>query len=150
MIDERQQPRENGRDLELFARATTCPGAHLPHVWVQRSGHELSTIDLARKGRFTLITGIGGEAWTRAAQVVGQRFGLEIAAVTIGPDCDVTDLHHEWAERREIAEDGCLLVRPDAHIAWRRMSMDLDPVGALAKAFSQVLHREKKSVLEPA
>ncbi|MCU1513902.1 MAG: monooxygenase, FAD-binding:FAD dependent oxidoreductase, partial [Microbacteriaceae bacterium] len=31
----------------------------------------------------------------------------------------------EWHRRREIAESGCLLVRPDGYIAWR-MSEALD------------------------
>jgi hypothetical protein len=43
-----------------------------------------------------------------------------IATVTIGPGCEISDLYFDWTERREIAEDGCLLVRPDLHVAWRR------------------------------
>ena len=142
VIDEGQQPKDTGRDLELYARATTCPGAHLPHAWVQRSGHEVSTLDLVGQGRFTLLTGIGGDEWIGAAKAVAERFGLNIAAVKIGPGCEVTDLHHEWAERREIAENGCLLVRPDAHIAWRRMSTDTDPEGALTDAVARILDRQ--------
>jgi 2,4-dichlorophenol 6-monooxygenase len=142
VIDEGQQPKDTGRDLELFARATTCPGAHLPHAWVQRSGHEVSTLDLVGQGRFTLLTGIGGDDWISAAHAVGERFGLTLAAIKIGPGCEVTDLHHEWAERREIEENGCLLVRPDAHIAWRRMSKDTDPEGALTDAVAQILDRQ--------
>jgi len=142
VIDEEQQPKDTERDLELFARATTCPGAHVPHAWVQRSGHEVSTIDLVGQGRFTLLTGIGGEDWISAAHAVGERFGLTLAAIKIGTGCEVTDLHHEWAERREIEENGCLLVRPDAHIAWRRMSTDTDPEGALTDAIAQILDRQ--------
>lgn len=140
--DEGQTPRRNDRDLELFARATTCPGAHLPHAWVQRSGRELSTVDLVGKGRFTLLTGIGGDDWIKAAQTVAQRFHIELASVQVGAGCEITDLHHEWADRREIGEDGCLLVRPDAHVAWRRMSMDDDPAEALSVAISRILQRE--------
>jgi 2,4-dichlorophenol 6-monooxygenase len=141
VIDEGQQPKDTGRDLELFARATTCPGAHLPHAWVQRSGHEISTLDLVGQGRFTLLTGIGGDEWIGAAHAVAERFDLNIAAIKIGVGCEVTDLHHEWAERREIAENGCLLVRPDAHISWRRMSTEADPEGALMRAVAQILDR---------
>ena len=42
---------------------TTWPGARLPHCWLERGGERVSTHDLAGKGRFTLLTGIGGEAW---------------------------------------------------------------------------------------
>src|ERR1700736_2226870 len=47
------------RDHELYYHATTWPGAHLPHVWVEQRGIRKSTLDLAGNGRFTLLTGIG-------------------------------------------------------------------------------------------
>ena len=43
------------------------PGRRLPHVWVGDSTRKLSTLDLAPFTRFTLITGIAGEAWAGAA-----------------------------------------------------------------------------------
>jgi len=119
IIDEGQQPADDGRDPELFYRATSCPGARLPHAWVQREGKALSTLDLVGQGRFTLLTGIGGDAWIAAAGAASARLGIEIATVAIGQGCAVTDLYADWADRREIAEDGCLLVRPDGHVAWR-------------------------------
>jgi 2,4-dichlorophenol 6-monooxygenase len=50
------------RDKELYYQASTRPGAKLPHVWLQRKEKEVSSLDLCGKGKFTLITGIGGEA----------------------------------------------------------------------------------------
>jgi 2,4-dichlorophenol 6-monooxygenase len=51
------------RDPELYYSATTWPGARLPHAWLGRDGHKVSTHDLAGKGRFTLLTGISGQRW---------------------------------------------------------------------------------------
>ena len=55
------------RDPELYYHPTTWPGARLPHAWLERGGEKVSTHDLAGKGRFTLLTGIGGEGWVEAA-----------------------------------------------------------------------------------
>jgi 2,4-dichlorophenol 6-monooxygenase len=119
IIDDGQEPPESDLDLELHYRPTSCPGARLPHAWVQLDGRRLSTLDLVGKGRFTVLTGIGGDVWIAAAAAVASRFGIDIAAIPIGPGCAITDLYFEWSERREIAEDGCLLVRPDGYVAWR-------------------------------
>ncbi|HEX2822522.1 MAG TPA: FAD-dependent monooxygenase, partial [Streptosporangiaceae bacterium] len=45
------------RDPELYAQPTTWPGAKLPHTWVTRSGHRVSTLDLAGHGAFSVWTG---------------------------------------------------------------------------------------------
>jgi 2,4-dichlorophenol 6-monooxygenase len=71
------------RDHELYHHATTWPGAHLPHVWVEHHGVRKSTLDLAGKGRFTLLTGIGGEGWRSAAAAVGAAYGVSFDVVTM-------------------------------------------------------------------
>jgi 2,4-dichlorophenol 6-monooxygenase len=40
-----------------------------------------------------------------------------------------------------VAEDGCVLVRPDAHVAWRSAGMVDDPADQLVRVLSQVLDR---------
>src|SRR5436309_2512640 len=67
------------RDPELYYQPTTWPGARLPHCWLLYAGRTVSTLDLAGKGRFTLFTGIGGEALQEAAAEVSVRTGVEIA-----------------------------------------------------------------------
>jgi hypothetical protein len=37
----------------------------------------------------------------------------------IGPRRDIVDHHGDWARAREVGEGGCVLVRPDQHVAWR-------------------------------
>jgi 2,4-dichlorophenol 6-monooxygenase len=143
IVHEGQSAPDSELDLELFHRPTTCPGAHLPHAWVQRNGHALSTLDLVGKGRFTLIAGVGGNAWTEAAEAVAKRFGIEVVAVAIGPGCAITDLYFQWAERCDIEEDGCLLVRPDGYIAWRCFTAEgVDANKRLADVVAQMLGRE--------
>jgi 2,4-dichlorophenol 6-monooxygenase len=129
------------RDPELFYHPTTWPGARLPHCWLGDDGHRVSTHDLTGKGRFALLTGISGEPWVTAAQAVSEQLGIEIAAYAIGPGRRYTDLYEDWAREREVAEDGCVLVRPDAHVAWRAATLPADPAGELRRALESVLDR---------
>ena len=91
--------------------------------------------------RFTLITGIAGEPWVAAAEQVGEKLGVPLGAVVIGPGRDVTDLYDDWARLREVEEEGALLVRPDKHIAWRSMRLPPDPEAALLSALTAILGR---------
>lgn len=127
------------RDPELYYHATTWPGARLPHCWLEHAGKKVSTLDLAGKGRFTLFTGIGGEAWAAAAEAVTARTGVPIQVYTIGPGREVLDTYDDWARLREVGEGGCVLVRPDAHVAWRSHAPADDAAGALGAAMAQIL-----------
>jgi 2,4-dichlorophenol 6-monooxygenase len=129
------------RDAELYYHPTTWPGARLPHCWLGDGGHRVSTHDLAGKGRFALLTGISGEAWATAAEAVSERLGIEIAAYVIGPGRPYTDLYDDWARLREVEEDGCVLVRPDAHVGWRAATLAADPAAELHAALSAILSR---------
>jgi 2,4-dichlorophenol 6-monooxygenase len=129
------------RDAELYHQATTRPGAKLPHAWVGRSGHRVSTLDLGGHGHFTLFTGIGGDAWVSAARRVGAGLGVEIATVVIGPGQAYEDLYDDWARLRETADAGCVLTRPDNHVCYRHHDLSGDPAGALEQAMRQVLGR---------
>ncbi|KAK4151239.1 phenol 2-monooxygenase [Chaetomidium leptoderma] len=111
---------------------TTYPGCRVPHVWVNTRvpGKRVSTIDLVGKGRFCLLTGPGGAGWKEAAR---------IAAYSIGWKQDYEDVYFDWARKREVEEDGCVLVRPDRFVAWRCKGMVEDPVGRLEEVMRSVL-----------
>ncbi|MFC7340546.1 FAD-dependent oxidoreductase [Saccharopolyspora griseoalba] len=134
------------RDPELYYAPSTAPGARLPHVWVGDSARRLSTHDLARADRFTLFTGISGQAWADAVGEVGERLGVPIGAVVIGPGRAVTDLYFDWARAREVEEDGAVLVRPDKHVAWRADRLATDPVATLTDVLTGILSRKTGGV----
>ncbi len=117
----------------------TWPGVRLPHCWLGQEGRKVSTLDLAGKGRFILFTGTGGEDWKQAADEVSGRTGVEIAASEIGPGREVLDLYDDWARMSEVEESGCVLVRPDAHVAWRRQTVAEDCVTELARVMDRIL-----------
>ncbi|MFT3673239.1 FAD-dependent oxidoreductase [Aestuariivirga sp.] len=129
-----------GIDMELHYVPTTHPGARIPHAWVfDKLGGKHSTLDLCGHGKFTVLTGIGGEAWVAAAKAAGKALGLEIETRVIGPRRDYEDYVGDWARAREIADAGCLLVRPDHHVAWRAMTASKTAEKDLMSALKSVL-----------
>jgi 2,4-dichlorophenol 6-monooxygenase len=64
---------------------------------------------------------------------------VEIACLVIGPGRQVLDLYDDWARLREVDESGCVLVRPDAHVGWRRQSVADDCTRELAHVMKQLL-----------
>jgi 2,4-dichlorophenol 6-monooxygenase len=129
------------RDPELYIQPTSDPGARLPHAWVGDHAHTISTLDLSAPERFTLLTRTRGADWVTAAQAVAADLGIELTALRIGPGGDVADLYGDFARLGGIGEGGCLLVRPDQHVAWRSSTMVPDPAAALRRVLNQVLDR---------
>lgn len=129
------------RDQELHYHATTWPGARIPHCWVfdHDTGDKYSTLDLCGGGKFTILTAIGGEAWEDAAKTVGGELGLDIAVHVIGPRRKYVDHTGDWARANEITDRGCVLVRPDQHVAWRSEGMAADPAGELRRVLKSIL-----------
>ncbi|MDX6311912.1 MAG: 2,4-dichlorophenol 6-monooxygenase [Streptomyces sp.] len=132
------------RDRELYHQPSTRPGAKLPHAWLSAGTRNPSTLDLAGQGRFTVITGIGGDAWTEAARAVGAELGLDIATAVIGPGQEYDDPYGDWARLRETGDGGVLLVRPDLHIAFRHESTTPDDAAKLLSgALKRILGRDR-------
>ena len=131
-------------DAELHYQPTTWPGARLPHVWVfdHETGAKVSTLDLAGRGRFTLFTGIGGEAWEHAAATVGGEMELDLRVHVIGPRQPHVDHRGDWARASEVSDTGAVLVRPDHHVAWRAEAMADDPEGELRRVLTRILGRD--------
>jgi 2,4-dichlorophenol 6-monooxygenase len=130
----------SGIDMELHYVPTTSPGARIPHVWVfDKHGAQHSTLDITGQGAFTLITGIGGEAWVDAAQKAAKVNGITINTRVIGPRRDFEDHTGDWARAREITDSGCLLVRPDQHVAFRAMKASATAEKELTSALNSIL-----------
>jgi len=135
-------PEQPTRDPELYSHATSRPGAKLPHAWLTADHRrQVSTLDLVGHGRFTVVTGIGGEGWVSAAEAVGADLGLEVATAVVGPGRGYDDLYGDWARVRGTTDGGALLVRPDGYVAARWAQPVEDPAAALGDALRTVLDR---------
>jgi len=132
------------RDPEIYYHPTTFPGAYLPHAWVLHDDERVSTIDVAGGGGFVLITGIGGEAWLRAAQKLSEEVGIDLAGRPIGAGLEYDDVYRDWARLREVDDRGCVLVRPDRYVAWRSVDRVDDPEAALRGVLTQILARDSR------
>lgn len=133
------------RDPELYHQPSSRPGAKLPHAWLTAGTRTLSTLDLGGGGRFTLLTGIGGEAWVAAARTAGAELGLDIATAVVGPGREYEDPYGDWARLRGIGDTGALLVRPDLYVAFRRAegaADDAEAQAVLGAALRRILGRD--------
>ena len=117
----------------------TRPGARLPHAVLERDGVRIGTHDLVRPGAFTLFC--GRAAWRHAAAMAARKTGVRIDAVVIGTRAEIQDIEGAWARLRQVGAGGAVLVRPDAHVAWRSQEMPASPATALTDALGAVLHR---------
>lgn len=122
-------------DVALVLDGT--PGSRLPHVPLGANGATMSTVDLVR-GRFTVLTGVDGEPWVRAAAAAAERLGVEVAAHVISA---TVDPDRRWPRAAGTGEDGALLVRPDGFVAWRAPAATADPGADLTATLAGVLAR---------
>ena len=131
------------KDPALEHEITTYPGSRLPHAWLntRSPGKQFSTMDLVGHGAFCLLTGIGGESWKAAAKTAAEKLNIEIRVYSIGWGQDYEDVYFDWARRREISDDGCVLVRPDRFVGWRSKSMIAEAEEKLLHVLSAILRR---------
>ncbi len=129
-------------DEELYHKASSRPGAPVPHAWVYHAdGTPVSTKDLCGKGDFTILTGIGGEGWSDAAAQVKELLGVDITVHLIGPGRSLEDHYGEFANLRETTDSGALLVRPDFHVGFRADAWSETSASDLVAAMSKILGR---------
>lgn len=116
-------------------RPSARPGARAPHVWLEKDGAEISTIDLS-DGRFVVLS--PKRHWVDAAQVAATSLGVPVDAFVVGQgDADLVDSSGRWTEVYGVGPDGAVLIRPDGHVAWR--TTDAPAPESLKEALATVL-----------
>ncbi|MEP7242673.1 MAG: hypothetical protein ABI885_03200 [Gammaproteobacteria bacterium] len=129
-------------DAELVYQAVCMPGVRVPHVWLVKQRRNYSSLDLVGHGRFTLLTGIGGEGWRKAADAATAALGVPLTVLTIEPDCDYEEPFGDWARIRDVEDDGAVLVRPDQFVAWRSSNRVEGQATLLTAAVRKILARD--------
>src|SRR5579884_1329959 len=119
---------------------TGLPGTRVPHLWLERQGQRISTLDLL-DGRFVLLTGETG--WSEAAVAAAEKLGIRLAAYRVGAYGDLRDVENNWQARMGVPAEGAVLVRPDGFVAWRTNALATDPELKLEQVLSSILCRSK-------
>jgi len=130
-------------EIELLDRPeelTGQPGTRVPHLWVERQGQRISTLDLL-DGRFVLLTGPDGTPWSEAAPGAAASLGIDLVAYRVGSDGDLLDLENGWQTRIGMSTEGAVLVRPDGFVAWRTRTLPASPEPRLEQVLSSILCR---------
>lgn len=125
-------------------RLTGEPGSRAPHMWLNRAGTRVSTLDLYERSLVLLSSEDGACAWHTAATRVGQHLSVPLDSYRIGagPDAELSPASDtDWAEAHGVTTDGAVLVRPDGFVAWRSEGASADPGAALEQALTAILGR---------
>ncbi len=85
------------------------PGTRAPHLWIERDGERVSTLDLFRRN-MVLLAGPQAGAWTDAFGGAAGELGVAVESHTLGDD---------FTEAYGVSASGAVLVRPDGYVAWR-------------------------------
>src|SRR5918993_3213176 len=125
----------DARSALPITELTGQPGTRAPHVWLERNGEGLSTIDLFGC-RYVLLTGADGGARVDAARSVTH---TAVEAYRIGSDGDFADPDARWPEAYGVTDGGAVLVRPDGFVAWRNIDVAEEPASDLLAALAQLL-----------
>ena len=112
------------------------PGTRAPHVWLQRDGKQISTLDLFGRN-FTLLGGPAAQEWARCARAVGADSRLALDSFCVGSDG--LDDQGNLAAAHGIEPSGCVIVRPDGFIGWRSRSAEPPSTRRLSTVLAQLV-----------
>ena len=115
-----------------------CPGGRAPHLWVQRGGERVSTLD-AFGGGLVLLTGPDGGAWRAAAQEAAAPRQTPIEVLSVGEAGDLQAPAGRFETLYGVEPDGAVLVRPDGFVGWRAHRSGDAPAEGLARALTTIL-----------
>ena len=101
------------------------PGTRAPHIFLERGGDRISTIDLFGRN-FVLLTGPKGNAWRESGRDAAKQLGIELDIHQVGNASGLTDSDSDFLEAYGITPSGTVLVRPDGAVGWRAKKTSAD------------------------
>jgi putative polyketide hydroxylase len=111
-----------------------APGTRAPHLWLERNGEQVSTLDLIGAS-FVLLAGPEADLWTQAAGDVG------IVVHRVGAPGSLADPDSAFSSAYGVTPAGAVLVRPDGFVAWRAADADGASACVLTDALDMALCR---------
>jgi 2-polyprenyl-6-methoxyphenol hydroxylase-like FAD-dependent oxidoreductase len=131
---------DDGTDHDDPRQTRARPGSRAPHLWVERDGRRLSTLDLFGRS-FVLLAGPDGADWCEAARAApAGHAGLQLEAYCVD-GAELRASGTSFTDAYGISDAGAVLVRPDGFVTWRAPSASDDPAFAVAAALRAALAR---------
>ncbi len=115
-----------------------CPGGRAPHMWVERGGERISTLDVFGGG-FVLLGGSEGAAWRAIGVEAAAPRHVPLEVLTVGQMGDLRAEDGRFETEYGIEPEGAVLVRPDGFVGWRAQRADETPASDLAGALANIL-----------
>jgi 2-polyprenyl-6-methoxyphenol hydroxylase-like FAD-dependent oxidoreductase len=120
-------------------RATNArAGSRAPHVWLDRRGERISTLDLVSR-RFVVLGGSESSPWCNAARTVADERGLPLDVYRIDEN-GLADPEGKLLNAYGITPRDIVLIRPDGFVGWRSKMPTASP-SAIAAALAQMTFR---------
>jgi len=123
---------DDGRVLEPTKETKGRPGTRAPHIWIEKNGASISTLDLFGPG-FTLLAGRRGAAWCTSAAAAAAQAGVPL-------DTHVIEAEH-FPEAYGISALGGVIVRPDGVVGWRATGDGDTSAATIVRALDAILCR---------
>lgn len=115
------------------------PGTRAPHVWLDRHGQRISSLDLYGR-RLVLLGGPSAEEWCRCARIASSEEGIGLDICRPGAE-GLEDPADSLCQAHAIEPEGCVLVRPDGFVGWRVRNAQAASVARLRSVLSRILGR---------
>jgi hypothetical protein len=93
------------------------PGSRAPHLFLERDGSRISSLDLYG-GSYVFLAGPAGGAWQQAALAAADGLGVPLDAHVLGTG-RLRDPDGQFEGAHGITPAGAVLVRPDGVVGWR-------------------------------
>ncbi len=115
------------------------PGTRAPHIYLQRDGRRISTLDLF-DCNFTLLAGPEGNAWCERANAAAKQLGVAVDVHRVGAG-GLSDPEGAFGAAYGLAPTGAVFVRPDGFVAWRAQAGQAASVEEISSVLASVLCR---------
>jgi 2-polyprenyl-6-methoxyphenol hydroxylase-like FAD-dependent oxidoreductase len=114
------------------------PGTRAPHLWIERDGRKISTLDLFGS-RFVLLAASDAGEWRAAGEAAARDLDIALDAYQLGRDR--LEDGGAVASAYDIGSTGAVIVRPDGFVGWRSRTAGDSPADHMRRALSALTHR---------
>jgi 2-polyprenyl-6-methoxyphenol hydroxylase-like FAD-dependent oxidoreductase len=115
------------------------PGTRAPHVWLERNGERVSTLDLFGGG-FVLLAGPETGDWCEAGRDAAERHGIGLELHRVDQTGSLVSPDGGFAAAYGIESGGAVIVRPDGFVGWRAEA-DKGSAEAVVESLTSLLCR---------